>query len=111
MISYEQIAKATGKTEEQARIDRKEKLFDLDDLSSIVRYVARSWGWISSEEIPAQLPGMIAANLVPAAPPPPPGPAGTGIHPQRVYSGTTMVKDNVVPTNDPYLDRVRSQKF
>jgi hypothetical protein len=92
MLSYQLLATATNKTEEQVREDKKNQLVDLDSLNSVVEYVARSWGWTSPEQ------AVVAATSKPEEAP----------LPRKQYSGTSTVKDNVEPSGDPYLDRTKS---
>jgi len=92
MISYAVIAQAVGKTEDEVRQDRKDQLVDLDSLNSVVEYVARAKGWIPPEQ-------AVVAGAAPA-------PVEAG----KQYSGTSAVRDNVEPSGDPYLERVRAQR-
>lgn len=89
MLSYAMIAQAAKKTEDEVREDKKSQLVDLESLPSVVEYVARAWGWTSPEQ-------AVVAGAAPA-----PGDEG------KKYAGTSAVRDNVEPSGDPYLDRVR----
>ncbi len=48
-LGYAQLAELIGKSEQEVRADRQERLFDLDNFESIVRYSARQWGWTPPE--------------------------------------------------------------
>lgn len=93
VIGYQQIATATNKTDEQVREDRKQGLLDLESVESIIDYIARARGWVPASEIEAR------AAQVEHAP-----------EPERIYAGTKTVRDNVKPTDDPYLARVKRER-
>lgn len=88
MIGYQLVASAVNKTEEQVREDKKNGLVDIDSLDSLVDYIARARGWVPAAEIDAAVATKVAAI------------------PEKQYAGTATVKDNVKPTDDPYLARV-----
>lgn len=100
MIGYQLIATAVSKTEDQVREDKKNGLLDIESLDSVVDYIARSRGWVPIAEIDVAVAAKSAA-LAAAAPPPPA---------EKVYAGTKTVRDNVKPSDDPYLDRIRRER-
>lgn len=80
-IGYAQLGEIVGKTEDQVREDKGAKRFDLDNFESLVKYAAMEWGWTPPGQVP-----VAAARAV------------------------SKVTDNVEPTLDPYLDRVKQQR-
>lgn len=102
MIGYQLIATAVSKTEDQVRDDKKNGLVDIDSLDSVVDYIARGRGWVPIAEIDVAVAAKTAA-LAAAAPAAPVAPVAQ----PKQYAGTSTVKDNVKPTDDPYLARVQ----
>lgn len=103
MLSYIQVADAVGKPVEEVREARKLGAFELEDLPSVVKYVAGAWGWISPEQLKDITVSEPTSTPVSVSPPVVTIPIKSVPNTNAVWT----VQDNYRRPEDPYLDRVR----
>lgn len=113
-IGYKRLSEIVEKTEEEVRADKDAGAIDLDDFESLVRYVARYWGWGPVSELKAQFRELKTEYEKLAARKPASTrreePKQLGAKDLKHDTVRWKVEDRSEATNDPYLERVRARK-